>query len=492
MAITQGLQLKQSQSMVMTPQLQQSIKILQSTSLELTTHISQVIEQNPFLESPTSEIDSVDSTNEHKEKPSTGLNEKDQILDSVPDKWSDDNVSSAVYEDTELAYTGVSNFKQNDIGGAVSDPFENMSAKDISLRDHIMDQIYIDIHNPNERMIAFHLADSMDESGYLIVELEDICEQLQCDLSDVESVLEQVQSFDPAGVFARNLSECLTLQLKDQNRFDPIIEKILNNLDIMASGNIKKLARLCKTSEEEVKEMCQEIKRLNPKPGNIFATEAISIQQPDLFLKKNSDGEWTIEVNTQALPKVLVNQKYYAKLIEEVGSDKEQKKYLVDQMTTANWLVKAMDQRAQTILKAATEIVSQQKEFFDKGVRYLKPLVLSDVANAIEMHESTISRVANGKYMATPMGLYELKYFFSSVVGTGDSGDGHSSTAVKHMIKELIDQEDPNKVLSDDKIAQMLKIRKVDIARRTVVKYREAMGYPSSVKRRKEKKMLYS
>jgi RNA polymerase sigma-54 factor len=487
MALTQGMQFKQSQNMVMTPQLQQSIKILQYTSLELNAHITQAVEQNPFLEDASPEAESLSATQEAEQAPA--LSENDTLIDRTGDKWADDNVSSAVYEDTDLAYTGVSNFKQNDY--SASDPFENLSSKEISLRDHLIDQIYIDIHTPQERIIAFHLTDMLDESGYLIGSVQEVAEQLQCDVADVKSVLTQLQSFDPAGVFAGDLAECLALQLKDRNRYDPVIEKLLANLDLMAAGELTKLSRLCQTSEEEIKEMCLEIKTLNPKPGNVFATEAVSIQQPDVFLKKNTEGEWVVEVNTQVLPKVLVNQKYYAKLTKEVGKNKEDKKYLVDQINSANWLVKAMDQRAQTILKVSTEIVSQQKDFFSKGIRYLKPLVLTDIAAQVELHESTVSRVVNGKYMATPMGLYELKYFFSSVVGGngGSGGEGHSSTSVKHMIKDLIDQEDPKKILSDEKIAKILKASGVDVARRTVMKYREAMNISSSVQRRKEKRM---
>lgn len=489
MAITQGLHLKQSQSMVMTPQLQQSIQILQYTSLELSAHVTQMVEQNPFLENPDSNVDSIEQSHE-QDGESPKIQEQDTLLDRTGDKWADDNVSSAVYEDTDLAYTGVSNFKHND-GSAQRDPFEELTSKEMTLREYINDQINIDIHTPHERMIAYYLTDQLDQSGYLDIEFKQVAEQLKCKPAEIKAVLKQLQGFDPAGVFATGLAECLTLQLKDRNRYDPVIGRLVEHLELVAIGDIKKLARLCKTSEEEVIEMCQEIKRLNPKPGDMFAADAVSIQQPDVFLKKSPEGEWVIEVNTQALPKVLVNQKYYAKLVKEVEGQKEQKKYIVEQINSANWLVKAMDQRAQTILKVATEILTQQREFFDNGVRYLKPLVLSDIAEQVELHESTVSRVVNGKYMATPMGLYELKYFFSSGVGAGASEEGgHSSTAVKYMIKELIDQEDPKKILSDDKISQILKEKGVDVARRTVMKYREALNIPSSVQRRKAKKFV--
>jgi RNA polymerase sigma-54 factor len=485
MAITQGLQIKQSQSMVMTPQLQQSIQILQYTTLELSTHIAQMVEENPFLDNPDTNTDSIEQKQESDE-PAPKLQDKESLLDNSGDKWADDTVSSAVYEDTDLAYSGVSNFKHND--AAQYDGFEELASKDQTLREYIQDQINIDIETPNDRMIAYYLTDQLDPSGYLEMDIKQVAEQLKCKPCDITPVLEKLQTFDPAGVFATSLSQCLALQLKDRNRFDPVIEKLLSHLELIAVGDIKKLARLCKTSEEEVIEMCQEIKRLNPKPGDMFAIDAVTIQQPDVFLKKASDGAWAVEVNTQALPKVLVNQKYYAKLVTDVAGQKDQKKYITEQINSANWLVKSMDQRAQSILKVATEILLQQREFFDQGVRHLKPLILSDVAQKVELHESTISRVVNGKYMATPMGLYELKYFFSSVVGGGQGSEGgHSSTAVKHLIKDVIDQENAKKPLSDDKISQFLKIKGVDVARRTVMKYREAMHIPSSSKRKKMK-----
>jgi RNA polymerase sigma-54 factor len=487
MAITQGLQIKQSQSMVMTPQLQQSIQILQYTTLELSAHVAQMVEENPFLDNPDSNTESFEQTQHtDTDEASPKLQDKEALLDRSGDKWADDTVSTAVYEDTDLAYSGVSNFKHND--AIQYDGFEEMASKDQSLREYIQDQINIDIETPHERMIGYYLTDQLDASGYLEIDIKQVAEQLQCKASEITSVLATLQTFDPAGVFATCLSECLALQLKDRNRFDPVIEKLLNHLELIALGDIKKLARLCKTSEEEVIEMCQEIKRLNPKPGDMFATDAMTIQQPDVFLKKTPDGEWAVEVNTQALPKVLVNQKYYAKLVMDVVGHKEQKKYITEQINSANWLVKSMDQRAQSILKISAEILSQQRDFFDKGVRHLKPLILSDVAQQVELHESTVSRVVNGKYIATPMGLYELKYFFSSVVGGGDDKEaGHSSTAVKHMIKDFIDQEDSKKPLSDDKISQLLKVKGVDIARRTVMKYREALHIASSSKRKKMK-----
>jgi RNA polymerase sigma-54 factor len=311
---------------------------------------------------------------------------------------------------------------------------------------------------------------------------------LQCDYQQIESVLKILQGFDPAGIFARDLAECLSLQLKEKNRLDPAMQMLLANLDLFAKRDFKSLCKICGVDEEDLSEMCDEIKALNPKPGNIFSSEHVQVLYPDVFLKKGEKGKWHLELNSEALPKVLVNRRYYSE-VESQLKDKESKKFLSEQYNTANWLVKALDQRANTILKVATEIVSQQDNFFRYGIHHIKPLVLSDIAQGIEMHESTVSRVINGKYIATHMGVYELKYFFSSSVSSSSGGEDVSSKRIKFMIKGLIDNENSKAILSDDKIAAMLKSTGVDVARRTVMKYREAMNIPSSVQRRRDKNL---
>jgi RNA polymerase sigma-54 factor len=477
-----GLHIKQSQTMVMTPQLQQSIKMLQLTSMDLLPYISQVMEENLFLDSGDGEFAFDDLETDLPPPPKS---DSERELETAPEQWQDDEMSPAIYENESSNYAGVgkgasSDFSDNEYS------LENISATAETLREHVTDQINIYFTDAAERLIAFHLADMLDESGYIISDLIPLSEVLKCDYSKIESVLNVLQGFDPAGIFARDLSECLTLQLKEKNRFDPAMQKLLENLDLFAKRDFKALGKICSVDEEDLIEMCDEIKSLNPKPGNIFSTENVQVLYPDVFLKKDVKGKWLVELNSEALPKVLVNRRYYAE-IEARVKDKESKKFLSEQYSNANWLVKALDQRANTILKVATEIVVQQDNFFRYGIHHIKPMVLADIAEAIEMHESTVSRVINGKYIATHMGVYELKYFFSSSVSGSDGGEDVSSKRIKFMIKSLIDNEKPAEILSDDKIAAMLKADGVEVARRTVMKYREAMGIGSSVQRRRMK-----
>lgn len=266
-----------------------------------------------------------------------------------------------------------------------------------------------------------------------------------------------------------------------------MVKALINNLDLMVSCDYKSLKKICGVDEEDLKAMFQEIKALDPKPGNNFSTENLQIIQVDIFLKKDQEDNWLLELNNDALPRVLLNRKYHTQISKQT-KDKEGKKFLSEKWNSANWLAKALDQRANTILKVATAIVEQQNNFFRNGIHYLKPLTIADIARETDLHDSTISRVVNGKYIATHMGTYELKYFFSSSVGSNESGgDDISSKRIKHMIKQLISAEDASTILSDDKIAALLKKEGIDIARRTVMKYREAMNIPSSVQRRRVK-----
>lgn len=472
-----GLQAKQTQNMVMTPQLQQSIKMLQLATVDLAAYISQQLEENPFLENADSQVEIVEETKE-----STEINELE-----TENVWSDDEVSPAVYDSESHIYSRVgkgasSSFTDNEQG------IDQVSAGEKTLRENVIDQINIDIHEPVQRMIAVHLADMLDESGYITSDFEPLSKTLKCEYKQIGDVLAMVQKFYPAGIFARDLAECLALQLKERNRFDPAMEALLGNLDLFAKREFKELCRICGVDEEDLRDMCEEIKALNPKPGSIFSSEHVQIVQPDVYLKKGEKGNWQLELNNEVLPKVLVNRKYYSEIEAEI-KDKDGRKFLSEQYNTANWLIKALDQRANTILKVATEIVVQQDEFFRKGIHYLRPLILSDIAQSIEMHESTVSRVINGKYIATAMGLYELKYFFSSSVASTSGGEDISSKKIKFIIKELIDNEKPSAILSDDKLASILKAKGIDVARRTVMKYREAMKIPSSVQRRREKRL---
>ena len=366
---------------------------------------------------------------------------------------------------------------------------EGFVAAELSLKDHLASQMQLALAAPIERLIAQHLIDHVDEAGYLDADIAEVAARLGAPVDLVERVLATVQCFDPAGVAARNLAECLTLQLKEQNRFDPQIEKLLANLDMLAAHNLAGLRRAVGVDMDELAEMVGELKRLNPKPGLKFGSEHVQPVVPDVHVRASKDGSWLVELNSETLPRVLVNRSYFTRVSKSATASRD-RDYLNECLQTANWLVRSLDQRARTILRVAEEIVRQQDGFFAHGVQHLRPLNLKTVADAISMHESTVSRVTSNKYMATPRGIFELKYFFTSAIACSGDGEAYSSEAIRHRIKQMIDAESTDGVLSDDKIVDKLQAGGVDIARRTVAKYREAMRIPSSVQRRREKRML--
>ncbi len=309
---------------------------------------------------------------------------------------------------------------------------------------------------------------------------------LGCEPARVEAVLARLQQFDPAGVFARDLPECLALQLRDRDRLDPAMRTLLDNLPLLATRNLAALMRVCQVDAEDVAEMIAEIKSLDPRPGLAFDPPLAQPVVPDILMRAQPEGGWIVELNAETLPRVLVNNRYHAQ-VSRVARNKAEKDYLTDRLQAANWLVKSLHQRATTILKVAAEIVRQQDAFFRRGVQALRPLILRDIAEAIGMHESTVSRVTSNKHMATPRGVYELKYFFTSSIPASSGGEAHSAEAVRHLIRSMIDREPAAATLSDERIVELLQRDGVDIARRTVAKYREAMRIPSSVQRRREK-----
>ena len=503
MALTHKLEMRQGQQLAMTPQLQQAIRLLQYSNLELTAFIDAELERNPLLERDEAE----------GPEPQRSI-DSDAGQHAAPIEASDDaavdftghqgTAESPLDTDFENVYTDTSASEMpSGLGGQSSwntvgsrsgsfdgedANLESYVASERSLRDHLSEQLQLAISDPVERLIAQYLIDLVDEAGYLHAELDQIAEKLGAPLEQVEAVLDKLQAFDPPGVMARSLSECLALQLKDQNRFDPLIAKLLDNLALLAQHNIPALKRAVGVDMDDLSDMISEIKQLNPKPGLQFGSVQVQSVVPDVLVRAAADGSWLLELNVDTLPRVLVNRSYLAKVSKTPASAKD-KSYLVECLQTANWLVKSLDQRARTILKVAEEIVRQQDGFFTHGVAHLRPLNLRTIADAVSMHESTVSRVTSNKYMATPRGIFELKYFFTSAIASATDGENHSSEAVRHRIKQLIDGETARSVLSDDKIVEKLKTDGIDIARRTVAKYREAMRIPSSVQRRREKKL---
>lgn len=484
-AIAPRLELRQGQTLSMTQQLQQSIKLLQMSSMEIMEFVEQELEKNPLLSAEDEETDKNEenkpkdeSAEEHQENEPQVTEPEDEPVFSYE---SYDNTDEAVFESEQYE----PRIKTRDNNWEDNDGFESYNASETSLRDFLLEQLNLEVTDPVKRIIGQHLIDLVDESGYIKDDTSGIATLLDCPLEMIEDTFVTLHGFDPVGVCARNLSECLAIQLREKNRLDPAMETLIRHLDLVAANNIKQLSRLCCVDEDDIKEMCAEIRALNPRPGSGFQHEAVQAIVPDVFLRRNGNT-WQIDLNSASLPRVLVNRSYYSQISGKT-TDKQEKKYLSEQFASANWLIRALDSRAQTILKVATEIVKQQENFFLYGIKYLRPLTLKEVADTVELHESTVSRVTTNKFMLTSRGTYEFKYFFNALIQGSDGGDGYSNKAVQYMIKEMIDNEKPDKILSDDTISEELKDRGVELARRTVAKYRELMKIPSSSVRKKIK-----
>lgn len=526
MALVPRLELRQTQTLVMTPQLQQAIKLLQLSNLDLSDYIDHELEQNPLLEREDSEGGEIDSGpdtaaetsqdgefGDREAEPAESAEFGDDVVDQ-PDSYDltgteDMSGTNDAALDTDFENVWNSDSAADSPGAAASDGgasdglhwqtsgggggfddsgdiLESAKAGDISLRDYLVGQINVDLDEPVDRMIALHMIGLLDDSGYLTAELSEAAEALGCTQARIDSTLDKIQRFDPTGIFARDLAECLALQLRELDRFDPAMQALVENLDLLAKRDFSALKKICGVEPDDIADMVSEIKALNPKPAQAFDYQVAQPVTPDVVVRRRADG-WAVELNPENLPRVLVNNQYYAE-ISKMTSDKD-KEYIDNCYQSANWLVKALHQRAQTILRVATELVKRQDKFLRHGVQYFKPLVLRDIAQALEIHESTVSRVTNNKYIATPRGIFELKYFFNFALSNDREGDDHSAEAVRFRIKSMIERETADGVLSDDKIVEMLCNDGVNIARRTVAKYREALRIPSSIQRRREKSL---
>jgi RNA polymerase sigma-54 factor len=516
MALSANLFLRQSQSLVMTPQLMQSIQLLQMTHLELTQFIAQEVEKNPLLEMSSGDADFGDDLPRETEddgyfgqqSEARGEDGGDGERGSLSSDWYESgskDVGSRLSDELDTNFSNVfpddgppqridapellSQWKSmpgNMEAGSESYDLDDFVAGHVSLRAHLDEQIPFVLLAAADRLIARHLVDQLSDAGYLQADLDDATARLGTTHEDVERVLFVLQTLDPPGIFARSLAECLAIQLKQKDRFDPAMEQLVGHLDLLARRDFASLKRLCGVDEEDLLEMLAEIRQLNPKPGSNFDAGVSESIVPDIVVSPAADGSWQVELNPDTLPRVLVNQSYLSR-VSKTGEDHA---FLADCLQNANWLTRSLDQRAKTIMKVAKEIVRQQDAFLIAGVDHLRPLNLKTVAGAIKMHESTVSRVTTNKYMLTPRGLFELKYFFSVSIGAVEGGDSHSAEAVRHKIRALISKESPDAVLSDDDIVDRLKKGGIELARRTVAKYREGMNIPSSVQRRREKRAL--
>ncbi len=518
MVLAQKLSVRQNQSLVMTPQLSQSIKLLTMSNIELATFVESEMERNPFLVADHRADGVAEEARERNSEQNTGETEEhrpsltlQQDLETSAQALSE-NLGTSI-ENTfpdEQDYVRAKKTKNDDphdsrlaSGGipvssrssAHDQSVADFTADTISLRDHLASQLSLSGANSETMAIAHDIIDNLDESGYLRVQLEDISDRLGTSLEAVQKALKLVQSFEPCGVGARDLSECLRLQLSEKGRLDPAMAAIVDNLDLLAKRDFHNLRQLTDLEIDDLHDALLEIRALDPKPGTSFDTAPVQHIVADVFVREAQDGSWAIELNSETLPRVLINQTYAAEVSRALNNsqgDAEGKTFLIDCVQSANWLTRSLEQRAQTILKVTAEIVKQQDAFLVHGVRQLKPLTLSTVADAIDMHESSVSRVTSNKYVMTPRGLFELKYFFTASISATTDSDAHSAESVRDQIRDLIENETVAKVLSDDAIVAQLRLSGVDIARRTVAKYREAMHIPSSVQRRREKRALAS
>ncbi|WP_374448369.1 RNA polymerase factor sigma-54 [Stella sp.] len=493
MLLAPRLELRQTQSLVMTPQLQQAIKLLQMSNLELAAFVEDELERNPLLERD----EAGPAGAEAPERAEPAAEAEGPFGPEFDDYWHPEESTNGPADGGggEAAFgspggDGPDGLRWNKVSGGSfedggGDPLDSVHRAE-TLRDHLLSQLMIEIGDPGERLIGLHIVDGIAPTGYLEAEPEAIAALLGCTVAAVLDVLRRMQRFDPAGIFARSLAECLALQLEDRGRLTPAMQALLAHLDLLARRDRAQLCRLCQVDAETLAGMIAEVRSLDPKPGLAFDSEPAQPIVPDIMMRLQSDGAWAVELNPETLPQVLVNHRYFTQ-VSRGTRDKGDRGYLAERLQSANWLVRSMHQRATTILRVAAEIVRQQHGFFAHGVSHLRPLVLRDIAAAVALHESTISRVTSNKYIATPRGIFELKYFFTASIQSVDGGAAHSAEAVRHRIRTLIEAEAADRVLSDDQIVSELQRDGVDIARRTVAKYREAMRIPSSVERRRAK-----
>jgi RNA polymerase sigma-54 factor len=493
MALGPRLDLRQTQSLVMTPQLQQAIKLLAASNLEIESFIAEALEANPLLDTATpasDEPERIEIAATAGEEATAdqlmlaGGGEGDAPLDlgSVDRDWDTGDGEARGARDAEWGAAAGS-------GGDFDDlpDWEQLRAAEVALVEHLEGQIGALTRDPATALIARHIIGLLDDAGYLTTPLEEIADDLGVDLAEAEAGLALVQSLDPSGVGARNLAECIAIQAREADRYDPCMAALIANLDLVARGEVERLKRLCRVDDEDFADMLRELRSYNPRPGLAFAPADAGTVVPDILVTANAGGGWDIALNEDTLPKLIVNRGYFVEL-NAGATNKESQGWLKEKLADAHWLIRALDQRQKTILKTAAAIVKQQDGFFRRGVSELRPLTLREVAEQIEMHESTVSRVTSNKYLWCERGTFELKYFFTSGVASAD-GEGASSAAIKARIKALIDAETAKNILSDQQLAEMLQQEGFDLARRTVAKYREAIGIGSSAERRRAKKL---
>lgn len=487
MAIAPKMEIKQGQGLVMTPQLQQAIKLLQFSNIELSEYIEQELERNPVLERIEEFTEESIEPDEH--------NESSEL--SISSDSPDPNAESALDASYEDIYVDADMPAVQSVGSNIDwskagdgryyddlDGIENNISSEISLHDHLENQANIVFDNAEDKIIASYLIDFVDDAGYLRIDMQDAAYRLGIDVERLDDIVAVLQTFEPAGICARTVEECLAVQLYEKGEYTEKMQYLLENLELLAKRDLRSLCQICDVDGEELAQMISTIRSLTPKPGAAFGSSDMSLVVPDVFVREAPNGVWIVELNNDNLPKVLINNAY-CEIVSRNAKSENEKSYISECMNDASWLVKSLDQRAKTILKVSREIVRQQDGFLTYGVSHLKPLILKDVAEVIGMHESTVSRVTSNKYISTPRGIFELKYFFTTAISSSYGQDVYSSETVRFKIKSLIDEEPILSPLSDDAIVEILREIGIDIARRTVAKYREAMRIPSSIQRRR-------
>jgi len=475
----------------MTPQLQQAIKLLAMSNVELTEFVDLELERNPLLERGDIPQEAANKSEPSDDVPDAPFSAADARGGEGDGALSPSDGPQAGSEQSSAGAGPDPGWQNMRSSGAVSldsdaQDFAASISRAETLPEHLTSQLNLNLRDPKDLLIGQHAIGMVNEQGYLTASAAAMAQSLGTDVAHVERVLTVLKTFDPTGVFAADLKECLSLQLRERNHFDPAMEKLLDNLPLVARRDFAALKNICGVSLDDLHDMIAELRQLNPKPGHVFGAEPVVPIVPDVSVRAAQDGTWFVELNSETLPRVLVNNQYSARVTRGAAKS-EDKLFVANCQQQATWLVKSLDQRARTILKVAQEIVRQQDAFLVLGIAHLKPITLRMVADAIEMHESTVSRVTSNKYMATPRGTFELKYFFTNAIASGDVfGEQHSSESVRHRIKELIAAETPDKILSDDDLVDMLKSESIEIARRTIAKYRESLNILSSVQRRRE------
>ena len=507
MAIGPRLDIRQSQSLVMTPQLRQAIKLLQFNNIEAAAFVEEELERNPLLErdeyggldSPIGERAALD-----QREPSTAAqeNQAESAWDSgTPERDTADAVAAETLPaDAPLDAEAAESYDPGGAGDGAASPgggsqsfddddrsIDDFAEKAATLREHLGEQLRLSFNDPQQRLIGAYLIALLEPTGRLSATPAALAQALGTSVDAVEAVRARMMRFDPTGMFALDLRECLAVQLAEKNRLDPAMAALLDNLELLAKRDLKQLMVICGVDAADMADMIAEIRRLDPKPGATWDATPPAPVIPDVLMRPSptEEGGWLLELNPETMPRVLVNQGYSASVLTRASKD--EKAFLAEKLQTASWLVKSLQQRAQTILKVAAEIVRRQDAFFRHGVSHLRPLILRDIAEAVELHESTVSRVTSNKYLATPRGVYELKYFFTTAVGSNDGGESHSAEAIRQRIRAMVAAETADHILSDDAIVTTLRKEGVDIARRTVAKYRDALHIPSSVQRKREK-----